>query len=329
MIRQVMRQGGRQVTFGWQGGEPTLMGLRFYEHAVEFQQRYGRGQIVGNGLQTNGILIDGQWARFLGRYNFLVGLSIDGPQHIHDRYRLLRGGKGSWQRAADSAKRLLEAGVAVNALTVVNDYSVDFPEEIYEFHRDLGLSYMQFIPCVEPNPDKPDETAKFSVPPRKYGEFLMKLFDLWLADFSEGKPITSIRFFESVFHSYAEVEAPECILMPECGVYVVVEHNGDVFSCDFFVEPAWMLGNVKNGSLSEMLNSDTQSKFGLMKSDLPPLCRECEWLRYCRGGCTKDRKYSVPGDGVNHLCESYSMFFQYADRDFQRLAESWKMAQRS
>ncbi len=320
LIRQAMRQAGKQISFAWQGGEPTLMGLPFFEKVVSYEQDYGKGQVVGNGLQTNGILIDRNWARFLREYNFLVGLSIDGPRHIHDRYRVMGDGKGSFSKVVDRAKLLLDSGVAVNALSVITDYSADFADEIYEFNRDLGLRYMQFMPCVERDPVYVHRAAPFSVPAVKYGQFLCRIFDLWLADFSRGRPTTSIRFFESVLFRYAQMEPPECTLLKECGVYVVVEHTGDVYSCDFFVEPQWKLGNIAKHRLIDLLNSDKQESFGKMKARLPDVCRECRWLDYCRGGCIKDRIRDPEDNGLNHFCESFKMFFEHADAKLRILA---------
>jgi len=327
MVKQVMGQAGREVSFGWQGGEPTLMGVPFFEKAVSFQERYGRGQTVGNGLQTNGILIDEKWAQFLKEYKFLVGLSLDGPAHIHNRYRFFRNGKGSWSKVVDSAHRMLDTGVEVNALTVLNDYSVQFPEEIYNFHKSLGLSFMQFIPCVEPDPKSPKKAAPFSVSAKAYGEFLCKVFDLWRADFKDNLPITSIRFFDSVFHLYVGLSAPECTLLHECGIYVVIEHNGDIYSCDFFVEPKWKLGNILKGSLSDMLNSDRQIEFGRIKASFPGECEKCKWLNYCWGGCTKDRIKDPRDKGLNHFCAAYKMFFDHADSEMRKIADDWMRRQ--
>ncbi len=314
ILKQVIRQvtaGEQEVSFGWQGGEPTLMGLPFFQKAVDFQMRFGKKQTVGNGLQTNGILIDREWARFLNKYKFLVGLSLDGPEHIHDKYRFLRGGRGTWKKVRDRARLLLDSGVEVNALSVVNDYSVRFPREIYEFHKSIGLNYMQFIPCVEPDPANPGGKAPFSVKPEAFGGFLVEVFDLWLADFENNIPTTFVRFFESVFFSYMGQPAPDCTLQKECGTYVVVEHNGDVFSCDFFVEEEWRLGNVKQGNLEDMLNSSRQEKFGCRKVELARACSDCCWLPYCFGGCTKDGRY---------LCSAYKIFFAHADPHFRKLA---------
>jgi len=327
MIRQTLQQTTGSISFGWQGGEPTLMGLSFFRNAVEFQRRYGQGRSVGNGLQTNGLLINKEWTQFLNEYNFLVGLSLDGPEHIHDRYRTFSNGKPSWKKIVTSAKIMLEAGVAVNVLTTVNDYSVQFPEEIYSFHKSLGFEYMQFIPLVETDVNHPEQAASYSVDQVAYGSFLCALFDLWQADFVDGLATTSIRHFDSVFHTYVGLEAPECTLLSECGNYVVVEHNAEVYSCDFFVEPTWKLGNLNHDDLILMLNSDTQKKFGELKSDLPEECQKCQWQRHCYGGCTKDRIKDPRDKGFSHFCESYKMFFQHADPRLQELAEAWRKIQ--
>ena len=327
MTRQVMQQSTPFVSFGWQGGEPTLMGLPFFKKAVEFQRKYGAGKTVGNGFQTNGITLNKDWADFFKEYNFLIGLSLDGPEHIHDRYRVKKNGKGSWKKVYENAKMLLEAGVDTNALIVVNDYSVNFPEEIYKFHKELGLNFMQFIPCVEADPLNPLVAASFSVTAEKYGEFLNKIFDLWHSDIKDGVAEISVRYFDSVFHKYVGLEAPDCTLAKVCGSYLVIEHNGDVYSCDFFVEGDWRLGNVMTESMDEMLNSDRQNEFGNMKADLPTECVACEWLHKCQGGCTKDRIRDVQDGGSNHFCISYKMFFEHADTKLTALANQWKLDQ--
>lgn len=327
MVRQVCQSGERYLSFGWQGGEPTLMGLSFFQQAVDFQQRYGRGQTIGNGFQTNGILIDPSWAKFFKDYYILVGLSLDGPEHVHNRYRLMRDGSGSWEKVVDRAKLMLDEGVAVNALTVLNDYSVQFPEEIYEFHKSLGLTFQQYIPCVETDPSDRTKAAPFSVPPEKFGDFLCTLFDRWMDDFKDNVPTTSIRDFDSIFYSYVGLPPPECTLLPECGTYVVVEHDGSVYSCDFFVEPDWKLGNIMEGNLKRLLNSERQLKFGRLKSTLPDPCKTCQWLKYCRGGCTKDRIRDPRDNHVSHFCQSYQMFFEHADQRLQQLADRWKKEQ--
>jgi uncharacterized protein len=327
LVKATMNQSSSHISFGWQGGEPTLMGLPFFQKAVEYQRKYGVGKTVGNGLQTNGIVLDGAWAKFLAEYNFLVGLSLDGPEHIHNRYRRTKGGQGSWRQVNDCARMLLDADVATNAIVVVNDYSAKYPEEIYKYHKELGLDYMQFIPCVETDPRNPSIAASYSVSAEQYGEFLSKIFDLWHADITDGVAATSVRYFDSVFHKYVGLTAPDCTLMENCGAYVVVEHTGDVYACDFFVENSWKLGNIHTHRLDEMLNSPRQKEFGNMKAALPDECITCEWLRKCQGGCTKDRIRDPRDKGSNHFCQSYKMFFGYADGRLHELADQWMKTQ--
>jgi uncharacterized protein len=324
-LQQLFAQPVPAVSIGWQGGEPTLMGLEFFRKAVELETRFGQGKTVGNGLQTNGILIDGPWAEFLAKYEFLVGLSLDGPEHVHDRYRRNAGGRPTWAKVAGAARLLLDSGVAVNALVVVNDYSARFAREIYDFHKSIGLVHMQFIPCVETDPRAPGRAAPFSVTGEAFGAFLGDVFDLWLADFRDGEPTTFVRYFDSVFYRYVDREPPECDLLPECGTYVVVEHDGGVYACDFFVEDRWKLGNVMEGKLVHMLNSARQAEFGRAKAGLPADCRACEWLPICRGGCPKDRLRDPRDAGLSHFCAAYKSFFAHADPEFRRLAAAWRL----
>jgi uncharacterized protein len=328
LIRQVMQQSGDSVSIAWQGGEPTLMGLDFYKKAVELEMKYGHGQTVGNGLQTNGTLLNEEWAEFLQKYDWLVGLSLDGPEHIHDRYRVDKAGKGSHRRVENSARMLLQNGVATNALATLTDYSVRFPEETYNYFKSLGFTWMQFIPIVETDKNDPSRAASFSVTAEDYGEYLCKIFDLWLSDFENGMPTTHVRHFDSVFYTYVGLEPPECTMMKECGPYVAVEHNGNVYSCDFFVEPKWKLGNIMNNRLIDMLNSKRQQTFGAAKAILPGECRKCPWLTKCYGGCTKDRIKDPNDHRKPRFCKSYKMFFAHADKTLRLLAETWQQQQR-
>lgn len=327
MIRQLMQQSGPEVSMTWQGGEPTLMGLDFYKKAVAFQQQYGNGKTVGNGFQTNGVLINEAWADFLAQYQFLVGLSLDGPRHIHDKYRRDNGGNGTWKKVDKAAKLLLSKGVATNAMVCLNDYSVNYPEEIYNYHKNLGLSFMQFIPIVETDKNDPTKAAPFSITAEQYGEFLCRMFDLWQKDFQQGMPTTSVRHFESVFHRYVGLPAPECTMMRECGVYLVVEHDGSCYCCDFFVEEDKYLGNITQGqTLLAMLNSGRQHRFGQAKADLNDTCKACPWLPYCYGGCPKDRIKDPRDNNHCRWCKSYLMFFEHADARMKQLAAQWKAA---
>lgn len=321
-LKQTLHHASDKVNIAWQGGEPTLRGFSFFKKVVDIQLKYGKGLEIANAFQTNGFLLNRKWARFFHKYNFLIGLSLDGPEHIHNRYRLINGA-GSWQKVVDNLEILLEHDVQVNAMTVVNDYSVKFPAEIYEFHKNRGLVYMQFIPCVETDPDDPGFVAPFSVPPLAYGEFLCKLFDLWVADFHNGYPTTSVRFFESVVFSYLNLIPPECTFSEECGMYVVVEHNGDVYSCDYFVEQQNKLGNIHNGNIYAMLNSAKQHEFGDSKKKVPAECLKCRWFQHCRGGCLKDRIRDPQSKGKNYFCESMRIFFAYADSRLNSIAANY------
>ncbi|MFA7490845.1 MAG: anaerobic sulfatase maturase [Mariniphaga sp.] len=327
MIRQVMQQSGDSVSFAWQGGEPTIMGLGFYKRAIELEKKYGHGQSVGNGLQTNGTLLTPEWAEFLKEYDWLVGVSLDGPEFIHNHYRRDKTGQGTHRKVEDNIRMLLENQVAVNVLATLNDYSVQFPDEIYNYFKSLGLTWMQFIPIVETDPMDPTRAASFSVSAQQYGEFLCRTFDLWLADFQQGKPTTQIRHFDSVFYPYVGLPAPECTMMKQCGVYVVVEHNGNVYSCDYFVEPKWKLGHIMEQRIINMLNSKKQQVFGAAKAALPGECRRCPWLTKCYGGCTKDRIKDPNDNRKPRFCKSYQMFFAHADPTLKMLADQWKKEQ--
>lgn len=329
MIRQVMQQSGDAVSIGWQGGEPALMGLDFYKRAIDLEMKYGHGQSVGNGFQTNGTLLDGKWAQFFKQYDWLIGLSLDGPQHIHDRYRLDKGLQPTWIKVDGVARMLLEEGVAVNAMCCITDYSADYATELYNYYKSLGLTWMQFIPIVETDKEDPSKAASFSLTDEKYGYFLIKLFDLWINDFRNGEPTTSIRDFDSLFHHYVGLEPPECIHTRECGTYVVVEHNGNVYSCDFFVEQRHRLGNIRHGRIIDMLNSKEQDEFGKAKALLPRKCKLCCWYQKCFGGCTKDRIKDPHDQRQPRFCLAYQMFFEYADEHLKRLADDWQMKQYS
>lgn len=324
LIRQVMQQSGDSVSLAWQGGEPTLMGLDFYKQAIELEKKYGHNQIVGNGLQTNGLLLNKEWAAFLKEYDWLVGISLDGPEHIHNRYRFDRGQKGTHRRVEENAIMLQQEGVAANAMCCLTSYSVHFPDELYAYFKSLGYTFMQFIPIVETDKNDLSKAASFSVSAVDYGQFLIRIFDLWLSDFKNGIPTTSIRHFESVFHTYVGLQAPECTVMKECGPYVVIEHNGDVYSCDFFVEPRWRLGNIKLDRIINMLNSKKQQTFGAAKAALPRECITCPWLRHCYGGCTKDRIKDPDDHRKPRFCTSYKMFFKHADATLKQMAAQWK-----
>jgi serine-type anaerobic sulfatase-maturating enzyme len=323
LVKQAMRDSDKQIGMVWQGGEPTLLGLDFFKRVIDLQLQYGKNISIANILQTNGLLLNTHWADFLAEYNFLVGVSIDGPQHVHDHYRKDKAGNRTLEKVFQNTKLLLDRKVAVNSLSCVTNYSANYPEEIYGFLYRIGINNMQFIPVVETDQENQMKAADFSVSAKGYGEFLCRIFDLWKSDFSYGMPKVSVRFFEELFYNYVGYEPPECTFQKECGKYVVVEYNGDVYSCDYFVEEKGLLGNVMQADLLSLLNSKKQKEFGLQKGALNEQCNSCKWLTYCNGGCIKDRVKDSKDKGHNHFCESYKMIFEYADSFMKQLAEKW------
>jgi len=328
LIRDCMQAGIR--TFSWQGGEPTLMGLDFYRRAVELEIRYGPpGATVANALQTNGVLLDAQWARFLAEYRFLVGLSLDGPKRLHDVYRKDASGKGTFDRVMRAAKIMRDAGVEYNVLCLLNDRNVKEPEAVYDFLAQNEIYFMQFVPCVEPGTRRADraagqkgsgsiEPAPFSITPEQYGEFLVRVFDRWVEDF----PNVSIRDFDDLLLLELGEMPGTCTTSERCGSYVVVEHNGDVFACDFFVVARWRLGNIMERPLGEIIQSAAVEEFARAKSDLGKTCKKCKFLQKCWGGCQKHR---IVLDGKltdpSYFCKSYKRLFAHAADTMPRLAE--------
>lgn len=324
IMRQALGNGRSPVSFIWQGGEPTVMGIDFYRKAVELHRRYAGDRQVVHSLQTNGLLIDDTWCAFLRENAFLVGLSLDGPEHVHDRYRRAYSGEGSWRRVSRAAGRLLEAGVLVNAMSCVTAYSAPRVHEVYAFLKATGFTYMQFIPVIER--DRSGRAASFSVSPEQYGAFLCDLCDLWLADFKEGNPTTSVRLFDTLFFMLRGQPAPECGFMKTCGAYLAIGPAGDAYPCDFFVSAAHRLGNVREASLEALLHSDRQRLFGQAKARLDPECLRCEWLRLCRGGCLKDRRNNPEGFRKNYFCGSMRQFLAHAVPVLKALAARWSPA---
>jgi uncharacterized protein len=314
MISDYMSFVGKHVSFGWQGGEPLLTGLNFFKKVVYYQQLYGRpGQIVANGFQTNAILIDDDWARLFKNYNFLVGVSLDGPANIHDYYRRNSAGQPSYDRVMKSIDTLKRHRVEFNILTLVNNRNVSQAKELYDFFVGHGMRYLQFIPCIEQDPIT-KQAADFSITPEQYGKFLCDLFDMWMGD---GMPSTYIRLFDALLMDYAGVGQPLCQFQEKCGNYVVVEYNGDVYACDFFVEPEWFLGNLMETSLEQIIRSDKFAFFSERKSRHTQICQQCRWLSICHGGCPKHR--TVLGNEIeypSYFCPAYKTFFEYSHQRF-------------
>ena len=320
LVTDYMKLGFQMSGFAWQGGEPTLMGLDFYKKAVELQKAHGvAGQEVGNSLQTNAILLDDDaWCEFLRDSKFLVGVSIDGPKELHDRYRLDLGGHGTWERVMSAIERMKAFGVQYNTLSLVNNLTADHADEVFDFLIDLPMRYLQFIPCVEVDPET-DEIADFSVTPQQYGDFMCRIFDRWV-DFGPEK--LSIRDFDSILTHCVGGRHTICTFDRQCSQYIVIEHAGDVYPCDFFVEPKWHLGNIFETPIETLAASAKKKTFARKKQNLCNKCLVCRHLAVCRGGCMKDRAPFDKNDygRESYFCESYRQFFDYALPRFMQLA---------
>jgi len=296
------------TVFSWQGGEPTLMGLEFYKRLVELQKQYGKGgQLVGNALQTNGLVIDAQWARFLEEYRFLVGLSLDGPAEIHNRYR-----GQTHHKVMRTARLLSERNVAFSALCCVSQANARRGAEVYRWFIENGFHALQFIPIVETDPAT-GRLADFAVTGEEYGRFLCDVFDEWAA---EGWGKVSVRIFDAMLSRSVGAPVHYCPLGEQCDSYLVVEHNGDVYPCDFFVRPDLKLGNIMEAALPTFFEHPKAKAFGAAKKAYGEECASCEHLTLCYGGCQKDRL-----DGKrSSLCEGYKIFFKHTAAKFAELA---------
>jgi len=319
MVRDYMELGFAVAGFAWQGGEPTLMGVDFFQRAVEFQKRYGKsGQQVSNTMQTNATLLDERWCRFLRENKFLLGISIDGPKEFHDVYRVDHSGAGTFDRVFLGIRHCQQHGVEFNALILLNHLNVEHPDRLFEFLLENDLSYVQFIPCVEADPAT-QEPAEFSITPGQYGDFLCRLFDLWYA---HGPHKMNVREFDSLTSYYVLGHHTICTYSKRCAGFVVVEHSGDAFCCEFFVEPQWRLGNVLEEPLGDLASSPTKRAFARDKERLCDACLICKYLDLCRGGCMKDRTRLAADrpDRRSYFCESYKQLFDHALPRFMQIA---------
>ena len=316
------------VSFAWQGGEPTLLGVEYFRKVVELQTKYAGGKRIENAFQTNGILLDDRWGEFLAENRFLVGLSIDGPRDLHDRYRVDKGGQPSFDRVIRGLGYLKKHGVEFNTLTVVQKDNSMHPLEVYRFLKEVGSGFLQFIPIVEriaaapnregliliaPGAPEPAKVSEWSVEPLQFGKFLCAIFDEWVRK-DVGKYFVQI--FDVALGSWVGTGAGLCIFAETCGAALAIEHNGDLYSCDHYVYPENKLGNIMDNPLASLVNSPQQVKFGLDKRDtLPRYCRECEVRFACNGECPKHRFIRTPDgeEGLNYLCAGYKLFFKHID----------------
>ena len=345
-VRQTLEaHGPGEVVLAFQGGEPTLMGVAFFERTMEHIARHARpSQTPLLTLQTNGVLLDDRWGAFLAEHNVLVGLSIDGPRDLHDIYRLDKAGRGTFDRVLEGYETLRRHGVDVNVLCTVNAGNASHPLEVYRFFRDeLDLRFMQFIPVVERsteqllslanagwgdrNTERPlytnhgSSVTERSVGPLEWGEFLATVFDEWVHhDVGE----VFVGHFDAALASWLGIDPAMCVLRETCGAAVAIEHNGDLYSCDHFVEPAHLLGNIDETHIVELLASPQQVSFGRAKRDtLPAYCRSCDVRFACNGECPRNRFTTTPDgeDGLNYLCEGYKHFFGHIDPKMRRMAD--------
>jgi uncharacterized protein len=319
-----------QVTVAWQGGEPTLMGVDFYRKAIAYQEKYRRpGMTFENTMQTNGTLLDDEWCEFLKENNYLIGISIDGPRHLHDAHRVDKGGKPTFDKVMRGLRLLQKHGVEYNILVTVNRLTADYPREVYRFMRDEAKTdWIQFIPVIERmNPgginlvQEGDQVSQRSVRPEQFGRFLIQVFDEWVQN-DVGK--IYVQTFEAALRNWMRLPSSGmCVFEKTCGYGLALEHNGDLYSCDHFVEPDYMLGNIQEEHMLQMVGSDEQTKFGQDKFyNLPKYCLECPVLFACNGECPKNRFIRTPDGepGLNYLCAGYKAFFQRVDEPMKLMA---------
>lgn len=328
------------VEFVWQGGEPTLLGLEFFKRVIDLQKPFRRQKTITNSLQTNGVLLNDEWCAFLRKQSFLVGISLDGPQEIHDRYRRDRRGKGTFDKVLRGLRLLQKHGVEYNVLACVARDTATRPLDVYRFLRDEGVEFLQFSPVVERKPDdagrrhglqlagpaslgsqtRPAEVTPWTVVPGEYGDFLISIYEEWVRH-DVGKVF--VMNFEWALNAWIGNPSPVCIHARQCGSSLVLEHNGDIYACDHCVYPEYRLGNVLTDSLTEMVGISRSSGFGVTKeSALPRWCRECEVLAACRGGCPKHRFEQTCHNepGLHYLCVGYKKFFLHIRKYLRALA---------
>jgi uncharacterized protein len=336
-IRQYIESQDRPVvSFAWQGGEPTLLGVEFFRQAVSIQREFAQGKRIENSLQTNGVLLNDEWGLFLREEGFLVGLSIDGPRELHDRYRVNQGGGSTFNAVLRGLEVLQRHQVEFNTLTVVQNHNSHYPLEVYRFLKQAGSQYLQLIPIVEREtlaalpggltlvpPDSPGnaKVTPWSVEPRQYGKFLMAVFDEWIR---RDVGSTFVQLFDVALQAWCGFEPGVCVFAKTCGRTLALEHNGDLYSCDHYVYPENRLGNIMESPLSSLVHSPPQIKFGLDKLDaLPRYCRQCEVRFACNGECPKHRFLQTPAGepGLNYLCAGYQAFFRHIDPYMRFMAE--------
>jgi len=334
----IQSQQVQDITFVWQGGEPVLAGLDFYKQAVLMQHKYAGGKRISNAFQTNGTLLTDEWCRFFAGQGFLVGISIDGPCEIHNRYRTNKTGTPSYDLVMKGIDRLRKYAVEFNTLTTVNRFNQDYPVDLYHFLKKIGSRYIQFLPVVEKialgdgrpinlSDNESGNIAPWSVEPLSYGNFMMAVFDDWVRnDVGE----VFVQLFDATLANWVGANPGVCIYKKQCGDALVIEYNGDVFACDHFVFKEYRLGNILESTFLELLYSQSQKQFGMHKSNsLPEQCKVCKWLFACYGECPKNWLSQCSGQkaGINYLCEGLTLFFSHVSPYMQFMAQKLEKKQ--
>jgi uncharacterized protein len=313
------------ITFSWHGGEPTILGVDYFRRIVELQHKYKpQNKTIVNGIQTNGTLIDDEWCRFFAEEGFAVGLSLDGPKEIHDQFRLTKDNNPTFEQTLRGYSLLKKHQVYTDILCVVNAYNVKQPLQLYRFFKQINAKYITFLPLVDPKPSTELGVSDISVPSEAWGQFLCTVFDEWV-DKDIGR--VKVQIFEEAIRTAFNQEHSLCIFRPTCGDIPVLEHNGDFYSCDHFVDPKHLIGNLKETPLVELLESPEQRAFGDAKlSTLPRYCRECSVLALCNGECPKNHIIETPDGetGLNYLCEGYKRFFTHCQPFIKEVAAQWR-----
>ncbi len=310
------------VLFSWHGGEPTLAGIEFYRKAVDLQKKYNHhNKKIINGIQTNGTNFNDEWCRFLSSENFMVGISLDGPEHLHNKYRQTKSGETTFQKALHGYQLLKKYGINCEILCVINAFNVDHPLEIYRFFKSLGAKYISFLPLVNRNLNSQTGVSPDSVPAMAFGDFMVAIFDEW-----QERDIDNIgiQLLEEALRSAFHQDHTLCIFKRTCGKVPVLERNGDFYSCDHFVDQEHLIGNINHLHLSELLDHPKQVAFGEVKfNSLPNYCLNCEVLNMCQGECPKNRFIQSPDGekGLNYLCEGYRKFFNHCTPFVKTIAD--------
>lgn len=320
LIKKAMEYADINCTIAFQGGEPTLAGLDYFRKTVEFVEKYNVNNVkVNYALQTNGIVINEDWAKFLADNNFLVGISLDGPKDIHDSTRLNSEGKGSFNRVMNTVSMLNKYQVEYNILCVVNSYTARHAKKVYNFFKKHNFKYLQFIQCLDPLGEKPGG-HEYSLTPEKYSYFLRNLFDEWYKDIMNGQ-IVSIRYFDNLVGMLMGYPPESCGMSGVCTAYFMVEADGGVYPCDFYVIEEWLLGNVRESGFAELQKSERAKEFVELSKHIDTSCYACEFFRLCRGGCRRMREPFIDGKpALNYYCQSYKDFFRYAGSRLREIA---------